>query len=30
MDQQTVTRRLMWGLFERGEVTALPAVNESI
>ena len=30
MDQQTVTRRLMWGLFESGEVTALPAVNESI
>jgi hypothetical protein len=30
MDQQTVTRRLMWGLFESGEVTTLPAVTESI
>ncbi len=30
MDQQTVTRRLMWGLFESGEVTTLPAVIESI
>ena len=30
MDQQTVTRRLRWGLFESGEVTTLPAVTESI
>ena len=30
MDQQTVTRRLMWGLFENGEITTLPAVTESI
>ena len=30
MDEQTVRRHLMWGIFERGAVTTLPVVNESI
>lgn len=30
MDRQIVTRRLMWGLFEKGAVTTLPVVTESI